>query len=298
LGASSASDGGSVTGIVAALVQARTESPTAKVRRNRNGKILLKASITVLERWLMRAPHLSAMLCAASLFGVWSRSAHAQAQNPDLSSGGLAPPPAVESQKAAEQPQAAPGDTEKDLALAEQEDAGRGLQWVWLDGGVGIGHFGFGTFDGGDLVDRDAVETTQTGLVADVGLGVRIVYFTVGARFRYAPLPDFRLWTIGAEGGLHIPLGSLEPYFTLGAHYVSVSPTEGTLDIGGFDGRLGAGIDYYLTNMFSVGANLTGDLLVLMRPKLDGVEADSVYAADGSSIGGSVALAAMMGLHF
>ena len=245
----------------------------------------------------MRALHPTAMLSAALLLGVWSRPAHAQAQNPDLSSGGLAPPPAVEKENAGQQ-QPAPGDTEKDLALAEQEDAGRGLQWVWVDGGVGIGHYGFGTFDGGDLVDQSAVKTTQTGLVADVGAGLRIVYFTVGARFRYAPLPDFRLWTLGAEGGLHIPLGALEPYFTLGAHYLSAAPTTGTLDIKGFDARLGAGLDYYLTNMFSVGANLTGDLLVLMRPKLDGVPADSVYAADGSSIGGSVALAAMMGLHF
>jgi hypothetical protein len=262
--------------------------------------MLLKRSITVVKRWLMRASHPTVTPCAALLFTLLARSAHAQAPSPDLSSGGLAPPPAVESEKSSEQQQPVPGDTEKDLALAEQEDAGRGLQWVWLDGGVGIGHFGFLTFDGGDLVERSSVETTQTGLVADVGVGARIVYFTVGARFRYAPLPDWRLWALGAEGGLHIPLGALEPYFTLGAHYVNVTPTTGTLDINGFDGRLGAGLDYYLTNMFSVGANLTGDLLVLLRPKL--ADADlppgSVYAEDGSSIGGSVALTAMMGLHF
>ncbi len=245
----------------------------------------------------MRALHPTAMLCAAFLTSSWAGMAHAQAPSSDLSSGGLAPPPAVESQKAGEQPQPAQGDTEKDLARAEEEDAGRGLQWVWLDGGVGVGHFGLGTFSGGDLVES-AAKTTQTGLVADAGLGVRIIYFTVGARFRYAPLPDYRLWTLGAEGGLHLPFGALEPYFTLGAHYASVAPTEGTLDVKGFDARLGAGLDYYFTNMFSLGANLTGDLLVLMRPKVDGAPGGSVYAADGSSIGGSVALTAMMGLHF
>jgi hypothetical protein len=250
----------------------------------------------------MRALQPTAMLCATFVVSAWAGSARAQAPSPDLSSGGLAPPPAVESQKAGEQPQvAAPGDTEKDLALAEQEDAGRGLQWVWLDGGAGIGHFGFGTFDSGDLLDSSVAKTTQTGLVADVGLGARIVYITVGARFRYAPLPDWQLWALGAEGGLHVPMGALEPYFTLGAHYVSVTPAEGTLDVKGFDARLGAGLDYYLTNMFSVGANLTGDLLVLTRPKVDGAPATgagSVYAKDGSSIGGSVAFTAMMGLHF
>src|SRR5262245_22795848 len=101
--------------------------------------MLLKASITVLKALLMRALHPTAMLCAGFLFNAWAGPAHAQAPSPDLSSGGLAPPPAVESQKAGEQEQQpAPGDTEQDLARAEQEDAGRGLQWVWLDGGVGV----------------------------------------------------------------------------------------------------------------------------------------------------------------
>jgi hypothetical protein len=222
------------------------------------------------------------------------------AQTPaDLSSGGLAPPPAVESQKPAEQPPTGPGTTETDLARSEKEDSGRGLEFFWLNGEVGVGHFGLGTYDPGDLVDS-SVETKQTGLVAGAGLGVRLVFLTLGARFRYAPFKDWKLWTLGAEGGLHVPLGSLEPYFTLGLGYASIKPSEGELDIMGFDGRLGAGIDYYLTNMFSVGANLTGDILFLSRKKVDAVPegSGSVYAKDGSSIGGGVTLTAVAGLHF
>jgi hypothetical protein len=224
----------------------------------------------------------------------------AQSPSPDLSSGGLAPPPAVESQKSAEAPQPAAG-TEQELSLAEQKDAGRGLEFLWFAGEVGGGHFGLGTFDGGNLVDRSAVEMKQTGLVAGAGLGLRLVYLTLGARFRYAPFSKWTLWTLGAEGGIHVPMGSLEPYFTLGLGYASITPDGGGFDVMGFDSRLGAGIDYYLTNMFSVGANLTGDMLFLSRSKVAGAPTSgpgAVYAEDGSSIGGGVALTAVMGLHF
>ena len=263
----------------------------------RNGKTLLKGSITVLERGPMRPHEPRVLFSTALVLSTWALPAAAQAPGQDLSSGGLAPPPPVESQKAEEQPSPGGDGTEKELARAEEEDSGRGLEFVWLAGEVGVGHFGLGTFDGGDLVDS-AAETKQTGLVAGAGLGIRIIYFTVGARFRYAPLPDWTLWTLGAEGGLHIPIGALEPYFTLGLGYASIAPNEGELDMKGIDGRLGAGVDYYLTNMFSVGANLTGDILFLSRSKLEGAPGGSVYAADGSGIGGGVTLTAVMGLHF
>jgi hypothetical protein len=225
--------------------------------------------------------------------------AFAQAPGTDLSSGGLAPPPAVESQKSAEQPQSAAG-TEQDLSRAEQEDSGRGLEFVWLAGEVGVGHFGLGALDSGELGLANVDESKQTGLVAGAGLGVRLIYFTLGARFRYAPFPDWTLWTLGAEGGLHVPLGALEPYFTLGLGYASVKPGEGTLDAKGFDGRLGAGVDYYLTNMFSAGVNLTGDLLVLSGSGVPEVTGDGGVGPgeNGSSVGAGVTLTAVMGLHF
>jgi hypothetical protein len=247
----------------------------------------------------MRTWSFRTMLCSFAATSVWVAPALAQTTSPDLSSGGLAPPPAVESQKTTETPPPAAGGTEKELAEAEQEDSGRGLEFVWLGGEFGIGHFGLGTFDENGLVDTGAVETKQTGLVAGAGLGVRLVFITLGARFRYAPLPDWTLWTLGAEGGLHVPLGALEPYFTLGLGYASISPEQGAFDAKGFDGRLGIGLDYYLTNMFSLGANLTGDVLVLSRSRVSGTaEGGSVYASDGSSVGGGVTLTMVMGLHF
>ena len=70
------------------------------------------------------------------------------------------------------------------------------------------------------------------------------------------------------------------------------------------NGRIGAGLDYYLSNTFSVGGNLTGDLLFLSRSKVADAGASTsgdeaaVYAKDGSSIGAGATLTAVVGLHF
>ncbi|HEX6277999.1 MAG TPA: hypothetical protein VFZ53_33375 [Polyangiaceae bacterium] len=245
----------------------------------------------------MRFLRKAVVASSAGLSALWAAPAFGQQPGTDLSSGGLAPPPAVESQTAAEKPQPAATGTEQDLSRAEREDSGRGLEFVWLAGEVGVGHFGLEAFKKGDLV-VETDERTQTGLVAGAGLGVRLIYFTLGARFRYAPLPDWALWTLGAEGGVHVPLGALEPYFTLGVGYVSIASKEGELTMNGIDTRLGAGVDYYFTNMFSVGANLTGDLMFLSRGEVADAPSGSVYAEDGSGIGGGLTLTAVMGLHF
>ena len=77
-------------------------------------------------------------------------------------------------------------------------------------------------------------------------------------------------------------------------------------DSGGF------GIDVYVSSTFSIGANLTGEMLVLTRPGVDpsklkasgtsgtsGTQAAAeAYKADGSSIGAAVSLTGVAGLHF
>jgi hypothetical protein len=239
----------------------------------------------------------AATVSSAWLVVFWTCPAFGQTPSPDLSSGGLAPPPAIEGEKAKEQAQPGATGTEQDLSKAEQEDSGRGLEFVWVAGEVGLGHFGLNAFKNGELVESTA-ETQQTGLVAGAGLGVRVIFLTVGARFRYAPLPDFTLWTLGLEAGLRIPLGALEPYFTLGAGYANMKPDDAEFVMKGVNARLGAGLDFYLTNMFSIGANLTGDALFLSRSRVAGAPSDSVYADDGSGIAGGVTFTAVMGLHF
>jgi hypothetical protein len=125
-------------------------------------------------------------------------------------------------------------------------------------------------------------------------------------RFRLGSFSEWQLWTLDAEGGFRIPLGRLEPYFNVGAGYASLgsfstsAPAASKASAKGFDARLGAGIDYYLTNTFSLGANLSGDLLFLSRSaktSASGNEA-AVYGKDGSSIGAGGTLTAVVGLHF
>lgn len=225
---------------------------------------------------------------------------------PDLSSGGLAPPPAIEPEPAETSPSA----TERELERAEREDAGRGLSFVWLNGDVGYQVLGLRTFHDGDLVDGTVVPSTAHGLSVGGGLGVRLIFLTVGARFRFGTFERYQAWSLGAEGSFRIPLGDLEPYFSLGGGYVSVGGferleplsaaglTASDLAIRGFYVRGGAGIDYFLGRSFSVGANLSGDLLFLSRPALGGTNDGGLYSSDGSSVGGAATLMATAGLHF
>jgi hypothetical protein len=227
----------------------------------------------------------------------------AQPTQSHLEAGGLRPPEAIDATPQADPNAATP---EKELAKADEEDAGRGLEWVWLNLEVGGQHLGLQTLKSSDLVDPKLVKTTQTGLVYGVGAGLRILVFTVGARFRLSPMSDWQLWTLDAEGGLRVPIGNWEPYFTLGVGYASIgsfsadAPAASKADIKGLNARLGAGIDYYLSNTFSVGANFTGDLLFLSRSAVSGASGSEaeVYGKDGSSIGLGTALTAVVGMHF
>jgi hypothetical protein len=228
-----------------------------------------------------------------------------------LESGGLRPPDAVDGQTP---PPAEAGSesTEKELQKADQEDSGRGLEWVWLNAEIGGQHLGLQTFKANQLVDSQLVKTTQTGLLYGAGVGVRLLAFTVGARFRLGSFSDWQLWTLDAEGGLRIPLGRLEPYVSVAAGYASLGAFSGSAPLSskatakGVNARLGAGLDYYLSNTFSIGGNLSGDILFLSRSKVASAMTDptaspteaAVYAKDGSSIGAGATLTAVVGLHF
>lgn len=250
---------------------------------------------------LLVVPALLAFPCLAS-------AQQAAPTQSNLDAGGLRPPEAIDSQQQTP-PDAPAATTEQELARADEEDAGRGLEYVWLNAEIGGEHVGLQTFKNGDLVDGTLIKNTQTGLVYGGGLGVRILNYTAGVRFHMGQFSNWQLWTLDAEGQFRIPIGRLEPYFTLGAGYASVggfdtdSSIASDATIRGFNVRLAAGLDYYVSNMFSVGANLSGDMLVLSRAALDVPEGDAsdeakVYAADGSGIGMGGTLTLVLGLHF
>jgi hypothetical protein len=241
-----------------------------------------------------------------------------QQQQPGLEAGGLAPP---SGSTGASDPYGASTPTEQELERAEREDAGRGLEFFWINAEAGVEHLGLQTFKANNLVDAEVVDTTQTGPVFGGGLGLRLVFLTLGGRFRLGTFSEWQLWTLNAEVGMRIPLGAIEPYFTFGGGYASLGAFDADnvggdlnragVDITGYNVRGGFGLDIYFSDAFSLGANLTGELLVLTRPgvdpsKLQGnvsggggqASAEAVYTADGSSIGSAVTLTAVAGLHF
>lgn len=167
-----------------------------------------------------------------------------------------------------------------------------------------------------------------------VGGGLRLLFLTIGPRFRIGHFSDWDVWSLNLEGGLHIPLGDLEPYLTLGGGFTKLGQvseaglgSDSGVAIRGFNVRAGVGLNYYVTNTFTVGANVTGEVLALTRPgttissitqtppgtdcmnlgpmptpsQVQGCTAQGQQAAaklDGSSIGMSTTFTAVLGLHF
>lgn len=236
----------------------------------------------------------------------------AQGGGTDLNSGGLAPPAPVE----AAPPPAAPTQTEQTLTRSDKEDSGRGLEFFWLNAEIGGQHVGLQALSEDNLVDGELAKSSGTGLAFGAAAGVRLIFLTFGARFRFGNFESWQLWTLNAEGGFRIPLGSLEPYFTFGGGYASLGAFDAnnpgfaaagidpkTLAAHGFDIRGSAGLDYFIGHTLSVGANLSGDLLFLSRSKVDvgqdnNAPAAIVYGQDGSGIGAAGTLMAVVGLHF
>lgn len=225
----------------------------------------------------------------------------------NLQAGGLKPPDAIESDPNATTP--TPADkTEAQLDRADKEDSGRGLEFAWLNAELGPQYLGLQALKSDNLVDGSVVESKGLGMTYGAGLGVRLLAFTLGARFRFGNFSDWQLWTLGAEAGMHIPLGRIEPYFTLGAGYASLGGFKPDAvsalkpSAHGFDLRGSAGLDVYLSNTFSVGANLSGDLLFLSRSASavpsNSTGASAFYGQDGSGIGVGGTLSLVLGLHF
>src|SRR5262249_22166129 len=149
--------------------------------------------------------------------------------------------------------------------------------WVYLNAEIGFQHLGLQTFSANHLVDSKVVPTTQTGLLYGAGLGIRLVFITLGGRFRMGSFSDYQVWTLDAEVGLRVPCGSVEPYFVLGGGYASMGAFDAkdlggvsasNVSVSGYNVRAGGGVDVYVTPVFSIGANASADLLGLSRGKV------------------------------
>jgi hypothetical protein len=217
---------------------------------------------------------------------------------PPLETGGLTPPPTSPRPEGENQ-------TLERLERAEREDAGRGLEFVWLDVESGYEYIALEGLASNGLVDGRVLDDSGSALSLGAAAGVRLIFITLGGRFRLARASDWDLWTLNAEVGLHVPLGAFEPWFTLGAGYASLGSfdTDGVRpgSVSGFDARLGAGLDWYINPLLSLGAQATFELLSLRRAAAaqPGTgDPAQVYARDGDGLGVGVTLSAGLGLHF
>jgi hypothetical protein len=253
----------------------------------------------------------------SSLVLMWSGSALAQAPYPyggqtpaatapansgqpapggsNLEAGGLRPPGELA------QEEVAPSETQVELEKSDQEDSGRGLEFVWLNVEAGYQHLDIDAFSDDNIAP--GADEAQDGMVFGGAAGVKLLYFTLGARFRFGSFDNYQMWSVLGEGGVHFPLGDFEPYANVGVGYASIGSfntgtalDDGDVSIRGLDVRAAVGLDYYLSPAFSLGAQLSGDWLVLNRPAISG--AVGGYEDEGSSNGFTFYTTAIAGLHF
>jgi hypothetical protein len=276
-------------------------------------------------RPLVPRPRGALAALAAAIFSIGSAAtAHAQApQNPGypsapspytpsptppLEAGGLRPP-------TSSMPTSTPAEsaTLEQLQRAEREDAGRGLEFFWVDVEGGYEYASLQAFRSDALLGAGGVDDEGSGLAIGVGAGVRVVFLTLGGRARLLRASAWDLWTLDAEIGLHLPLGALEPSFTFAAGYAWLGAPSaeegapgfdaGAVDVSGLDARLGANLDYYVNPLLSFGARASFEALALWRsgaaqPAAVPATTAETYARDGEGIGFGVTLGATAGLHF
>jgi len=238
------------------------------------------------------------------------------------SAQGLAPPPPLPPEERGEE-----SATEKDLDKSQKNDSKRGLEWFYVDVNGGMQIVGLRTFNLDEQnFSADFIETESQGFVMGAGVGVRLIFVTLGARARVGLFESWDLFSIGGELGLRLPFGNLEPHFELGGGYTALGSFESSLksgavqsaldktDIAGFYVRAGGGVDYYITPMFSIGALASFEVLGLTRPGLDPskiteLKADptlsdvqkkkaDLLALEGTSYGAAGTAMAVVGLHF
>jgi hypothetical protein len=240
-----------------------------------------------------------------------------------MQAGGLAPPPPIDPTTPQPQPQKKPDPTtEEELDDAKKKDSGRGLSFFYLDAEGGFEHVGLQTFN----IDEENftagfVDTESSGAVIGAGVGVQLLFLTVGARGRVGFFDAWQLFSVGGEIGFRFPIGRLEPHFGLGAGYTAlgsfndaISGAADAISIHGIHARVGGGLDFFPTSILSIGANVSWEFLALTRPgisfeELQKIQSDpattdvqrakaELLQVEGSGYGSAIAITGVVGLHF
>lgn len=228
---------------------------------------------------------------AFAALAAFARSAQASPSDADESPSGFAAP----SDPAGPPLGAAPNRTPEPISHLSEI--------VYVNAEFGVEYVGLQTLQLTKELVPSRVHTADIGGAAGFGAGIRLLFVTLGPRFRFGHFRDWDVWTLNAEVGFKIPLGALEPYVVFGAGYAKVgSLKDSRVRIQGYDIQLGFGADYYFNKAFSVGGTATAELFGLTRPGVDlnqgtGSISDDVYKLDGSSVGAAIMASAVVGFH-
>ncbi len=242
------------------------------------------------HRVVGRAARLSGLLsCAVSVLATFASPA-AAATSSD------------EGPRTAEAPRAAASD-EAPHAAPSEGTVSHVSEILFLTPEMGAEYVGMETLHLTHELLPSGAHTADIGPVVGVAGGVRLLFVTLGPRFRFGHFRDWDLWTLDAEVGFKVPLGALEPYFEVGAGYAKVgSLQDSRVRVQGYDLRLNFGLDYYFNKSFSIGGAATAEMLGMTRPGVDlnqatGSVSQDVYKLDGSSVGLAVMASAVVGVH-
>lgn len=220
-----------------------------------------------------------------------------------------------------------PSNTEQRLDESKKEDSGRGNEIFYVNAQVG------GIFDAlGTFSNTLQIQDTQAGgAMLGAEAGFRLVWLTLGARFRYDMLQPFNIWQLDAVIGFHVPVQSWDPYVSIHGGYSAIGSLDPkTFNVSqiapcstctpqdaanGFSTKganvgLAVGVDYYLARWFSIGVEGSFELVFLHRDPLavptacqndptclTAVQSNPLYQNSGDSAGVSLIASAHVGLH-
>ena len=198
---------------------------------------------------------------------------------------------------------ASPTGSDEPPSATREQGVNHTSEVVYLTPEAGVEYVGLESLHLTRELFPSRVHTADVGPMVGVAAGLRLLFLTLGPRFRFGHFRDWDLWTLDAEVGFKAPLGAVEPFIALGAGYAKLgSLKDAGVRAQGYDIRLNAGMDYYFSKTFSLGGVATAEVLGMTRPGVNlnqatGSVSEDVYKLDGSSIGLAVVMSAMVGVH-
>src|SRR5579883_1731724 len=102
----------------------------------------------------------------------------------------------------------------------DSQDSGLGLEWVYLNADAGVGYVNMTSFSASTL---GLVSQSGAGPAFGVGAGVRLLFFTMGARARDELISGLgSLWLLNLEAAFHMRIWHIDPYFGVRGGYTFV----------------------------------------------------------------------------